>query len=64
MAPASSHAGRWPLNVSSMTHMENGSAGTGTASTIPARATAARVASVVRGTIRSTIVSGEPTVAR
>src|SRR3954470_7830095 len=58
-APASSKRGRPLLKRSSITHCVNGSVITGQASETPRRsAIAARSASVVAGTIRSTMVEG------
>lgn len=61
---AFSQAGLPAANLSSMTHIVNPSAGTGTASSKPAiRRTASRTASVVAGTMRSTIALGKVTLA-
>ena len=65
VAPAASQAGRPSGKRSSITHWVNGSVTTGQASSRPsAAATRARSASVVAGTMRSTMVSGQATSPR
>ncbi len=60
IAPASSQRGRSPRNASSITHCVKGSPTTGARSGTPvSRSAIARSASVVAGTIRSTIVHGK-----